>query len=158
MKKLVLPLLATISFTAIASAQVLVSPIAEFRDPDSIAENIKEECGLPERQIELLENHLNSAKIDYIIADSNEIPDSGEFLLIELTSAISMGNAFMGHQKQVGLKATLFKDGEKVEATAFTRNSMGGVGAGFKGSCSVLGRCCKTLGKDVTKWLKSVRK
>jgi len=31
---------------------------------------------------------------------------------------------------------------------------MGGFGAGFKGSCSVLNRCTKTLGKDFADWLK----
>ena len=32
---------------------------------------------------------------------------------------------------------------------------MGGAFAGYKGSCSVLGRTVKAMGKDVAQWLKA---
>jgi hypothetical protein len=31
---------------------------------------------------------------------------------------------------------------------------MGGIAAGFKGSCAVLERCADTLGEDLARWLK----
>ena len=50
-------------------------------------------------------------------------------------------------------RAELFEDWASVEAVTFSRDSGGGFGAGFKGSCSVLGRCSKALAKDIAGWL-----
>ena len=44
--------------------------------------------------------------------------------------------------------------GSRVDEVDFTRNSGGGFGGGYKGSCSVLGRCTKALGKDIAGWLR----
>lgn len=41
-----------------------------------------------------------------------------------------------------------------IDTYAGSRNSSGGIGGGFKGSCAVLERCVNTLGKDVDAWLK----
>jgi hypothetical protein len=35
---------------------------------------------------------------------------------------------------------------------------MGGAFAGYKGSCSVLGRTIKAIGKDVAEWMKAPSK
>jgi len=67
----------------------------------------------------------------------------GRILYIEITNAISMGNPFMGHQKQVSVKGRLLEDGTEIGSFSGVRASMGGAFAGFKGSCSVLGRCVK---------------
>ena len=54
----------------------------------------------------------------------------------------------------MSVKAELFVNGQSKGYVNLTRNSGGGFGGGFKGSCSVLGRCTKALGKDIAKWLR----
>lgn len=76
-------------------------------------------------------------------------------LQVEIVDAVSMGNAFIGHQKYARIEGTLYEDGRKVASFKGRRNSMGGAFAGYKGSCSVLGRTMKALGKDVADWLKN---
>ena len=73
-------------------------------------------------------------------------------MILTLTNATSIGNAFMGHRKSVTIEAILYEDGVEIDHYRGSRDSGGGFGAGFKGSCSVLGRCVKTLGKDVANW------
>ena len=65
-----------------------------------------------------------------------------------------MGNAFMGHHKYSAARGTLFENGKKLASFEARRQSMGGAFAGYKGSCSVLGRTVKAMGKDVAAWLK----
>ena len=52
--------------------------------------------------------------------------------------------------------AELFVDGVSKGEKIYHRDSMGGFGAGYKGSCSVLGRTSKALGKDFSVWLKEL--
>ena len=75
-------------------------------------------------------------------------------MAVEITNAISGGNAFIGHRKSMTATAELFENGQSVDTATFTRNSGGGFGAGYKSSCSVLGRCTKALGNDFANWLK----
>jgi hypothetical protein len=71
--------------------------------------------------------------------------------------AVSMGNAFLGHQKFTKVRGTLLQDGTKVASFKARRNSMGGAFAGFKGSCSVLGRTVEAMGEDIATWLTDPR-
>ncbi len=80
----------------------------------------------------------------------------GRNLVIEITDAVSRGNAFIGHQKYMEARAELFVDGVSKGEKIYHRDSMGGFGAGYKGSCSVLGRTSKALGKDFSVWLKEL--
>jgi hypothetical protein len=41
-----------------------------------------------------------------------------------------------------------------VAQTTLSRDSSGGFGGGYKGSCSVLRRCTNALGKDIAAWVK----
>ena len=84
-------------------------------------------------------------------------PAEGRVLELEIYEAVSMGNAFIGHQKYAKVRGTLFEDGQPVAQFRGMRNSMGGAFGGYKGSCSVLGRTMKALGKDIAQWLQDPR-
>ncbi len=74
-------------------------------------------------------------------------------LRIEIVDVVSRGNAFLGHSKSMAVKLELLAAGRVQAKTTLSRHSMGGFGAGYKGSCAVLGRVTKALGKDVAAWL-----
>ena len=74
--------------------------------------------------------------------------------MVSITEAVSSGNAFIGHRKYSSIKGTLYNNGKKEAGFTAARLSGGGMWAGFKGSCSVLGRTVQGLGSDVTLWLK----
>jgi hypothetical protein len=79
----------------------------------------------------------------------------GRVLELEISDAVSMGNAFIGHQKFTRVQGRLLEDGVEVGSFKARRNSSGGAFAGYKGSCSVLGRTVKALGKDIAGWLRN---
>ena len=123
-----------------------------FAEDSIVAGNIKRECPIG--------TQLSDALVRFASAGGHrvelvEVLDtaSGQVLKLELHDAQSAGNAWMGHHKSVTVKGWLYRDGEQVARLVARRNSRGGFGAGFKGSCAVLERTVTAIGKDIAAWL-----
>ena len=126
-----------------------------FAENAHISQKIKTEC--VELQTKLpayTEQFARSFGVDVKLKNSVNKTDAGQVLIVEITNAVSQGNAFIGHRKFSEVSGTLYRDGERVAGFIGARNSMGGFFAGYKGSCSVLGRTMKAMGKDIAEWLK----
>jgi len=144
--------LALVPFAS-GAAPLLVSPAASWAG--TVADNIKQECDLPAAQSQAVLEELAAVGITAQAAGSDAVPASGRFLQLRIESAVSAGNAFMGHHKEVTTSAHLFQNGKEVAQTTLKRDSMGGAFGGYMSSCAVLHRCTNTLGKDVADWVKS---
>lgn len=132
---------------------IVISDVASYYNEMIIAPNIRNQCtNLLGQFSDSTEVYLKKKK--WNVERSNNISDSGYYLELKVTNAHSSGNAWTGHNKSVSILANLYQDGELLDTYEGVRNSGGGFGAGFKGSCQVLGRCVNTLGKDVSKWLR----
>ncbi|RMH93184.1 hypothetical protein EBB59_06510 [Lysobacter pythonis] len=154
-KWMVMTAAATMAVTAQAQAQsvTLQKPVPYAEDND-ISDSIKSECSIGEQLADFIKQY-SSVPVELVAA----APDtgSGRVLTLEITDAVSMGNAFIGHQKFTKVRGSLYEGGEKVASFRARRNSMGGAFAGFKGSCSVLGRTVKVIGRDIAEWLAAPR-
>jgi hypothetical protein len=51
------------------------------------------------------------------------------------------------------IKGSLSQRGKMLGDFKARRYSGGGMFGGYKGTCAILGRCVKTLGRDVAEWL-----
>lgn len=140
------------------SDTIYMGQTVPYSDSSSIAQAILNDCQLPQQQAELIERLAQSQGITVVRDDESVKAGKGRVLHVEITSAVSMGNAFIGHRKQVSVKGHLFENGTEIGNFSGLRSSMGGAFAGFKGSCSVLGRCVETLAKDIALWLKNPTK
>ncbi|MGK0258780.1 MAG: hypothetical protein ACI96M_002213 [Candidatus Azotimanducaceae bacterium] len=124
-----------------------------YLDERIIPTNIVRECIELGPQLASFTKQYMEKKGQTVVLDgASEPAEQGRSLILTLTNATSIGNAFMGHRKSVTIEAILYEDGVEIDHYRGSRDSGGGFGAGFKGSCSVLGRCVKTLGKDVANW------
>lgn len=132
---------------------VYVGKTAPFADSTQIAKNIIDECGLPESQMKVLHEQAQELKVEIVEDEAAVSANKGRVLLIETVSAISAGNAFVGHRKQVSVKGRLLDNGAEIGNFSALRGSMGGMWGGYKSSCSVLYRCQTTLAKDILGWL-----
>jgi len=112
------------------------------------------ECKLPQQGAELLEAAAKAAGVEVLRVDDAKSA-KGRVFVVEITQVMSTGNAFTGHRKQVGVVGRLMDGDKELGVFRGARNSMGGAFAGFKGSCSVLGRCLEALSKDMAVWLKA---
>ena len=141
----------TFSVAEPVSVQVSVPYAADAK----IAQNIRNECTkLGTQFAEFTQQFGKKNGVEVQLVNSLDTAKPGRVLQIEITEAVSMGNAFMGHHKYSAARGTLFENGKKLASFEARRQSMGGAFAGYKGSCSVLGRTVKAMGKDVAAWLK----
>ena len=152
MKALCLGLFVSLAPCAGFAQALLVSPAASYGT--GIADNLKQ-CGLSETQTESVLKQLAAAGVSAQAAPSDSVPATGRFLQLRIESAISGGNAFVGHRKQVTTSAHLFENGKEIAQTTQSRDSTGGFFGGYKGSCNVLRRCAIVVGKDIAAWVKT---
>jgi len=131
---------------AFAQSVQLQRPVPYAEDND-ISDAIKSECKIGEQLADFVKQY-SSVPVEF----GNET-GTGRVLQLEITDAVSMGNAWLGHQKFTKVKGALVENGTKVASFKARRNSMGGAFAGFKGSCSVLGRTVEAIGRDIGTWL-----
>ncbi len=53
------------------------------------------------------------------------------------------------------VKGQLMENGQPVASFRAKRFSTGGAFAGFKGTCSIIGRCARAIAEDISIWLKN---
>jgi hypothetical protein len=78
-----------------------------------------------------------------------------DVLDIEIINLIGTGGGAWSGAKSVMINGSLSKHGKVVSNFKAQRYSGGGVFGGYKGTCAILGRCVKTLGKDIAGWLQN---
>ena len=148
--------LSVLAGNAIAADPILVAKPVPFADEAIIAGKIKKECDIQNQLADYLEEYAREEqKIEVKFSSALNIEASGMVLDMQIKDAVSEGNPFIGHRKSTLVAGKLYRDGQLIGSFAARRNSMGGMFAGYKGSCSVLGRTVKSLGKDIAEWLKA---
>lgn len=155
------PLSALILALALASSVTVAQPVrmasqTPYAEDAEISQKVRSECVKLGGQLPAYTREFGAEfGVAVELVDAIDTAAPGRVLQVEIVDAVSMGNAFIGHQKYARIQGALYEDGEKVAGFKGRRNSMGGAFAGYKGSCSVLGRTLKALGKDLADWLKN---
>jgi hypothetical protein len=127
-----------------------------YKDVTIIQSNVVEECKELGRQLsasltaELTKTGVEVQRVAALDAAAGPVID------IKISNLVSAGNAFIGHRKSASVWVELRQGGEVLGSKGFTRDTMGGAFAGFKGSCTVLERAVLVLGKDVAQWTQSI--
>lgn len=117
-----------------------------------VREAVRDECQLEEKLAHFINSYAGRAYANIV----REKPKSGKYHVLdaEITDVLGLGGGAWSGNKTVTIKGALKDQNGKVIATfAARRYSTGGAFAGFKGTCSILGRCTKAIGKDVGSWL-----
>jgi len=125
---------------------------ANYSSNSRIAQNIKDECKLDRSIISYIKEAASKNGIS-VVVKNNIAPNEVE-LKVEITDAISAGNAFIGHRKFASIAGSLTKGGQSLGSFEAARRTGGGMFGGFKGSCAVLARAVKVLGQDTVRWMK----
>lgn len=156
-RTLALALAVALACTGLASAQsVQVPRPVPYAEDADIEQNIRTECKLNEQLADLLQKYAKKNGIEVTFGGAPvDVNAPGRVLDLKITNVISMGNAFTGHQKASSVSGTLYENGQKIASFKARRKSMGGAFAGYKGSCSVLGRTIDTMAEDIAGWLKA---
>ena len=136
------------------SIPIDIAQSTPYWDDGIVADKIVNECkDLGSSLASTLSRRSAPLGITVNLVEKFDAQKSKQALDIKIVSAVSGGNAFIGHRKSVSVRAELYRDGKLVSRTTKTRDSSGGFGAGFKSSCTVLERSTEALGVDLAKWL-----
>lgn len=147
---------ALFSASAIAADPITMAKPVPYADDAIIAGKIKKECDIQNQLAAYTEEYAREGhNLTVKFVDAVQADAPGMILDVHINDAVSAGHPFIGHRKTTLVTGKLYRDGELIGSFAGRRNSMGGAFGGYKGSCSVLGRTVKALGRDIAEWLKS---
>ena len=135
-----------------AKTAIWIEMDVPFKRGADIDSKIKAECSLGTKLSGFVKSYSDQQGVG--VMRKKRIGKQRNRLVLTINSAVSKGNAFTGHRKATEISGVLYKKGKKVSKFTATRYSGGGFMGAYKGSCSVLGRTVKALGKDTAKWLK----
>lgn len=135
------------------AAVVTVSTVIPFTESSGVIGTVKNECQIQTRLPEFIQS---SAKDDpQVVLTADPIEQAkGRVLILEIVSVVGGGGGAWSGPKSVTVKGELREDGKVIGSFTAARYSGGGAWAGFKGTCSIFGRCVKVLGVDIAGWLK----
>jgi hypothetical protein len=139
---------------AASANERLFLQVPAILDPSApIPAAVKNECALEM----LLGNYALSA-IDQRVGSVQSIstPEqagTGKVVQLVILSAHGVGGGAWTGSKSISIRVDIRKEGAIVGSTVLTRSSGGGVFGGVMGTCAILDRVAKALGKDVAVWL-----
>ncbi len=132
------------------SGSVQVLRTIPFASGSGASEKVKDECQLQTKVPHFLSSY--SKNIELI----DETPGTtGRVLELEITQVHAPGGGAWSGAKSMTVQGTLRENGKEVGNFTATRYSGGGAFGGYKGTCSIIGRCAKAIGKDIAAWLEN---
>ena len=138
---------------AVQAETITLSRVLKFAESSGATDNVKAECTLDTRLPGFVKSFASGMNI--VLADDVGESTEGKVLHIEITHVIGPGGGAWSGSKSVTVEGKLTENGEVLGTFTAMRYSGGGAFGGYKGTCSILGRCIKAIGKDIAAWLKS---
>jgi len=131
----------------------VMSPVP-FSETSNATKEVKGSCTLETRLPQFIADAAKRG-VTVVIAADDGAEVEGKVLYLEFTHILGTGGGAWSGSKSVTVRGELKENGEVIGSFIGSRYSGGGAFGGFKGTCDILGRCIKTLGKDIAGWLKN---
>ena len=122
-------------------------------DADAASQKIQDECELQNKVPKFLDAY--SERVELV---DGSLGKSGRILELEITEVHAPGGGAFSGPKWMTVEGVLRDNGREVGSFTASRYSGGGVFGAYKGTCAIVGRCAKTLGKDIANWLENPQK
>ncbi len=146
----------TATATGTGTGTLVIKPI-KFAKEAYIREAVKKECDLLGKLTQFTQSYAQD-QYAQIMTDGKSIPRSAQLLTMEIEQVQGGGGGAWSGAKVVLINGTLTQNGKLLGSFKARRYSGGGMFAAYKGTCSILGRCVKALGRDVAEWLRNPTK
>jgi hypothetical protein len=136
------------------TSAVSVSKRIEYGADSNVPEKVRAECSLQSQLPEYIHSFASEYNLPVALKDGDvSSKDKGKVLSIEFSNVVGAGGGAWSGAKFVVVTGELFENGKKIGNFTGRRTSGGGFFGAYKGTCSILGRCVKALGKDIALWL-----
>lgn len=136
------------------AAAITVAKRTPYGNDSRVPDKVRKECVIDKQLPEFIETYAGKNNIAVVQKEGAvSSKEKGKVLVVEFSDVMgSAGGVFSG-AKAVSVEGVLYENGKKIGSFKGRRTSGGGAVFGYKGTCSILGRCVKTLGKDISDWL-----
>lgn len=125
-----------------------------FKKDAYIREAVKKECNLTGKLTQFIEQNA-ADQYAQIIVNSTSRSSNTQILSIQIEHVQGGGGGAWSGGKSVLISGSLSKRGKVIGDFKARRYSGGGMFGAYKGTCAILGRCVKTLGRDIAQWLEN---
>lgn len=139
--------------TGLAAGSITISKQAPFAPQLSVPDAVRAECGLTTKLPEFVKENVDKTFDNVTLADGVSAKTPGQALSLKIVDLAGAGGGAWSGPKFVTVEGTLWENGKVKGTFTATRYSSGGAFGGYKGTCAILGRCVKAIGKDVGGWL-----
>ncbi len=130
------------------SVKVLrVTPISEDA---RVPQKVRSECGLQDKVPAYLSNFARNVEL----VDS-KLGTQGRILELFIGDVHAPGGGAFSGPKWMTVTGVLREDGREVGSFTAKRFSGGGAFGAYKGTCAIVRRCAKAIGKDIAGWLRN---
>lgn len=143
----------TLPCTSLAAGSITISKQAPYAQQLSVPDAVRAECGLPAKLPEFVKENADKTYDQVTLAEGVSAKTPGQALALKIVNLSGAGGGAWSGPKFVTVEGTLWENGKVRGTFTATRYSGGGAFGGYKGTCAILGRCVKAIGKDVGGWL-----
>lgn len=144
---------ASLPLTSLAAGSITIAKQAPYAQQMSVPDAVRAECNLPARVSEFVKEFADKNYDKVILADNVSAKTPGQALSMKIVGMTGTGGGAWSGPKHVTIEGTLWENGKVKGTFTAMRYSGGGAFGGYKGTCAILGRCVKAIGKDVGGWL-----
>jgi hypothetical protein len=139
--------------TALAGEGTLtVAKKAPYNKSLSVPDAVRAECALETKVPEFVQEFAKKGFDNVVLTDAVSAKTAGKALSMKIVDITGTGGGAWSGPKHVTIEGTLWQNGKVAGTFVASRYSGGGAFGGYKGTCAILGRCAKALGKDVATW------
>lgn len=139
------------SSSSSGTGTLLIQPVVYAADAN-VRQAVKNECQLPEKLSGFIRDYAEDQYAN-IETGLGAAPKNAQILKVEIIDTSGAGGGAWSGGKMVMIKGSLSQNGKALGDFKGRRFSGGGMWGQYKGTCAILGRCVKALGKDVANWL-----
>lgn len=146
--------LSMVLVTGSQAAQVLVlKDDIPFAETSNAGDKVRAECNLGTKLSKFIRAYAKKQK-KFDIKNESSAKDAMT-LNVEIENVHAPGGGAFSGPKVMRVSGSLSQNGKVLGDFEGSRYSTGGAFAVLKGTCSILGRNSKALGRDIATWLKS---
>jgi hypothetical protein len=138
----------------VSGEPIKVAMLIPFDQTTQVPHAVKSECALGNKLSDFIHSYgreysSNVVKVGKIDGEQGKVLD------VKITNVHGTAGGAWSGAKSVAIEGKLTENGKVIGTFRGSRYSGGGAFGGFKGTCAILGRCVKALGRDVAQWLQS---
>lgn len=137
------------------AAPIIIPSVVHYSDNAPVPPAVRTECQLEVNLANWIKSYADEMSIPVTVDESQAGNNGGRVLDVRITNVFGAAGGAWSGGKSVQVAGELRENGAVVATFTGSRVSGGGAFGQFKGTCSILGRCVKAIGKDIADWMRN---